>query len=520
MVHSAKANIRELAAGASRVPKEYRFIETQPKGHKGLCLNRDQELDSIDQYFTKQWAEDALGQLEQNDCIAYLITNAPGAGKTTLREEAGKRKLQKGITVIELNKYALADDSTLIDELLAHAEQDMRPKPTDDRLPLFIRGYKAIINHEQTPNIVAGTADILLTGGWLSITLAAYRLIRGDRERLRTIIEQKRPDTVKRALQALSEAHEGRFLITVDECHTWGDRNTDRSSLQRNLDYLVNPTVRSQIGLRGGGVLLSGLGDAMGHLDGLGLSRARVAWVGELEPADVVTVMEHHMGKATITAEYRDRVQTEWINHMSRTFSAWPQHSSVAGLIAAKTLQQAQKDGFHTQPEKDKELLEGVIACTARVVRRLYDDRILAAVERTYPGINEFIVGLANVSDGTIPVRAINLAIMDAAAADHHPELTGEEVRHSRLQLQRAGLIRPNVDPEADSIREISDYSIGIPSLRDYITTGTPPGEMLEYENRGREVLAEINNPVALARRAQEQRYGRQPPSPKTEPDD
>lgn len=523
-------DIWALSEQMDDVPSEFKFVTVEPKGHKGMCLDREDELNDIEKYFGRQWEKDGKGELDDNDCIAYLITNAPGAGKTTLREEASVKLMEQGIIPIEINTFALETDEQLVEMILEQAAgQKKRRKRAKNQKKKEEKGKskprQLLTRIVESPELASGTAaglDVVFTGGVSSAALAGYRLLRKGYEILRQRIAEEQPKTVTEALQALDDAYEGKWIITVDECHTWSDPKVDRKTLRRNIGYLTNPSFRDSIDIGGGGLLLSGLGNAASDLDGLGLSRAQVSWLGPLTVESGIQVIRKEIREAEIPEAYRDRVIEQWVTQLNSTFTQWPQHSAAAGMVAAKILRVATAKGFDQDPVKDEMLLQYATWCTASIVQRLYDARFRRAQQLSSARAPEYIVALANVTNNRMSEDVVRMTVAEAGKAAKKL-LTGKEESDHIDGLLRAGLLRPTKPNkgETQTLRDVDSYSMGIPSLQTYITQGVPADEMAQHEEMARRLLAESKDPHGTAAKmdaliygqTEEQKQGIPPPN-------
>lgn len=222
---SKQGSTRQLSVAAKQVPKEYNFTTAEPKGHKGLCLHREDELGHIHGYFMKRWEPKKYGTLLSNDPMAYLITNAPGAGKTTVREEAARRFMDEGVTVIELDPEDLADDKRLVEGLLEHATATEAELSPSEQKSFISNLYGQAITAPGRGPVMTGIATgammlanmpgLLVTAG-ATVTAVAAEILRSNRAKTMEAVEAKWPTTPKQALKLLSQTHQGRFLVTVD----------------------------------------------------------------------------------------------------------------------------------------------------------------------------------------------------------------------------------------------------------------------------------------------------------------
>lgn len=508
MTDTRKRTTRELSADADGVPKKYDFTAAEPKGHKGLCLHRDEELDEIHDYFMRQWEPEKYGPLLANDPMAYLITNAPGAGKTTLREEAARRMMLEGVTVIELEPRMLANDERFVDGLVRHAQTDEEDLKPHAGKSFIANMYGAAISNVATVPLATGlTAGALIGLGapavlvpiGAAITGVAAASLRERREQTKQALAKGMPKNPVEALQLLSRTHNGRFLVTVDEVQGWGGIREGRSTLETNIGLLTSPSARGADNITGGGLLMSGLGDSPEHFDGLGLSRAKAIWLSELREEDSAKVIAHYINAMPLKGQIRERVRDQWCEALATQFTHWPQHSSAAGLIASLTLRQAEEDATALDPKHDELLLNRVKACTARAIARLYDDRIQKAGERSYEDMPAVIVAMADLTDNRMSLKTVDYAIEVAAAAS---DRDADEARCTEVRgtLLRSGLLRPNLNPKTRYLRDVMHYSIGIPSIRDFIRDGTPTDVMQEFLALNQEMLDKVSQPGRTAR--------------------
>lgn len=454
---------------------------TPPKGHHGLCVGRKDELKRIHDYFATQWQSETEGRLADDDCVACIISNAPGAGKTTLREQFGIDVVEQGRAWIELGPAAMATDNEIAEAIVEYASleppEDVPGKSKGEgiRRKLAERWNQLLAGLQRHRSALVGaavgTAGSLGTGlpvGALAGTLTTIGLQRKDNlaeEILKQIETLKRPPTTKEALQALTRSFEGRYVLTVDEAHEWQEARLDRGALHRNLDIICSPSLRKRAGIRGGGLLISGLGDVGDHVDGLGLSRAGRVWTVELSEDDAMRVIAHEMGNP---AEYvtdeaaRDLIIATWPSTLAGTFTGWPQHAGTAGRMAQTML----RAGALERASSPNDVLGWVQTRTAEAIQDLYGTQVekgeLLGDREAVP----LIAAWAQRTHGEFERDDIFTIVEHCLRGTPDPD--GRLVAGKLSGLKRAGILRDHRETREDGFI-VKTFRMGIPSLVDYI---------------------------------------------------
>lgn len=530
VANSAKPSVVDLASESriAVIPETLRMSAKSPKGHKGLCVGRKEELLSLADYYTTQWKGDQRGELNEDDCVAALLTNAPGAGKTTLRQQFALEQAKQGIAVIEISVGELARDERLIRALQSYADQPTLkealeaqdetagapPGPTkvdeDDggkeggivsaregdengTVTGKIRNVALRLLMAHPTAMIVGGVIMYMGGdaGGVMITVGALQTLQDQHDAFREVIRKEPPVDGVTALAQLSATHHGRFIIAVDECHTMLEDKGSGPDLLLNIEALANPTVRQKSDIGGGGLLLCGLGNFADQLDGFGLTRAQVIWLDELNEAQSMAIIGHYISQAHIDGERRARVIDPWTIELARTFTHWPQHAAAAGRFAQLMLERTEPDSV--DPE-ERERLDWVRTLTAREIARLYNGRIKAAA-KSVPNVDpEAVAALATVSGGRMPRKAVTLTVT-AGMREIGEAVTAEGIERAITGLKRAGLLR---DGEGPIRRDAppADLRMGVPSLRRYIIETTPPALMRVAEVRAASIMAAITEPA------------------------
>lgn len=498
---AARRSVTEYCTPERRaaVPKRFKLTVPEPKGHHGLCIGRDEELEQIHGYFATQYRAEDQGLLHEDDCVACIITNAPGSGKTTLREEFARQAKKRDIACIELTPGALTDPGRFVRAIIHYAAREPSPdSPTDTttgakvraRLRKLTRKVKRLV--PGLAAVAAGTtADLLVpsTGGFVG-WVTAKTLERKNRlaERLiEAIGDDAVPVDEVLALQLLTETHEAQYLLTVDEAHTWADQGVNRDGLHAMLSMIGNPSAREENGIRGGGLLLSGLGNVKDNLDGLGLSRAAIIWMGELTEAHSQKIIHHaidELPEKRLPKGRRKRVLATWPKELAGAFTHWPQHAAVAGQIAKAMILQTPK----ATVADDRNHLEWTKTKTAEAIVALYTTQLGNAVRDGDPRAPRILAAAAQLSGGVLTVDTVDEIITRCRARKGLP-VEPPDIKHTIGMLKRAGMLRDERvwGPHG----QIDQYRIGIPSLTDYTLNGLSERQRQAAMATATEILAE-----------------------------
>lgn len=492
-----RPTVNQLASDEryARVPAKLRRKNLSPKGHKGICVGRDEMLRGLSDYFVQQWRDSEAGTIRDDDCVAAVLTNAPGAGKTTAREEFAFRHAHQGIAIIEVQPSELADDADLITALKGYANQPKLSKPIKPREnPSLLRrawhrGTEWLLKSEGVPISAGGAAMMALDGG-IATALTTTGTIKSVQEailRFRKKMRWSRPKNSSDALKMLNETHEGKFIITVDECHKLGNPEVRSRDLHKHIEYLANPTGRTQLGIQGGGLLLAGLASFPDELDGLGLTRAQVEWLDELDGDSAEAIVRHYLKRTEMPEERRKAITRRWVPELAHAFRYWPQHSAAAGAFANELLTATNSTWQYNPKDPDEyDLLQHVTTLAARDIQRLYQQRVRNAMS-AQPAIQpEDIAALANITHDRIPPKAL-VKLLTSSQKEAGLPMSTDDLMKCLRDLKRTGLCR-NRTVQRDGRKE-EYYSFGMPSLQQHITENAPPKLMQECTERAQRII-------------------------------
>lgn len=488
-------SVTELANDTryAQVPKELRRKDLSPKGHKGLCVGRDEILDGLADYFITQWRSSTDGELRDEDCVASVITNAPGAGKSTVAEEFAIRHAAKGVAVIEIDGAELATERQLIKALRGYAEQGELAKPIECNEPVSL--MRKVVNwllYSRATPLVAGAGALGLTGGNVIAGAGATAGVTAVQEALdkfRTrIVDNGDPGlSAEDALKALNETHGGKFIVLVDECHELANPKLQTPELIAHIGHLAKPRSRQKLGIRGGGMLFAGLGSFPDDLDGLGLTRAKVEWLGELDGESAERIVRHYLANTPLRSGRKGAIAPTWVPRLAHAFSHWPQHSAAAGVFASELLKATDKAPAPPDDPAETELLEHVITLTARDIQRLYQSRITNA-KNMQPNIEAAaIAAMANLTNNQIPQNAL-VALIGECLQEGKVQVTVAAERECIRDLKRAGLCRDLWVTEDG--RRADYYAMGMPSLRRFISENAAPARIRKWTERAQEIIS------------------------------
>lgn len=460
----------------SQIPDDVNLNVSEPKGYQGLCIGRDKELEQIHGYFATQYRNEAAGLLGEDDCIACILTNAPGAGKTTLREAFIQQLREKGIEGLELSAGSLMHPDAFVDALVLHAapkgtkaNRDVAPEVQERRKGLH-KLWFAIKQAKSSyiPPAVSMLIDLFQPGlGTAGGAVAGTALELRDQytKRLVNEINMTGDLTPLQALAALAETYDGQYILTVDEGHTWADPDLDRKMLHEVLSIICNPSVRKDGEIRGGGLLISGLGNVKDNLDGLGLSRAEVIWMRSLNQQEAETIIRHDLKgipKTMLGGAKRKRILADWPPRLAESFHPWPQHAGVCGRVAKAMVLARPTAGAKDEPEQ----LEWVKTKAAERIVTLYAKQLGMAVTGADPDAPGILAAMRLQCPGMLPHKAVYTAVEDCRrrrGLDFEPRA----VKRTMGLLKQHGIIRDEQQrPEAGGI--IEGYETGIPSMADH----------------------------------------------------
>lgn len=482
------------------IPKGINRHVPEPRGHKGVCVGRENELKQIAGYFHSQYENEAEGLLHEDDCIACILMNAPGGGKTTLREEYIRQVAKVDTVAIELTTGELMHPAAFSEAIIRYGitapraeppEDAANAKPQRDRLTKLLRTVKGVPGIIATRAVgVMAESYTLGSGPYAATATAAVLQMKNNlTEQLANEIETTGamipPD---RALELLSETHNGNYLLTVDEFHVLGNDRLDINSMQELLSIVCNPTIRKTRNIRGGGLLISGLGNVKDNLDSLGLSRAEVVWMTGLSRADAEYTIRkslEELPEIILAGERRVKIVAEWPHRLADTFSRWPQHVGLAARAAKRVLQQSAQMSEAT----DAERLEWVMTATADKVVMLYTSQLHDAQRDADPHAPTVLAAMAELSDGFMPTKAVLHAVERCRESRG---LSGEPsaVKQTMALLKRHGIIRDRrIRPPEGAI--VAGYGTGVSSIADYTLKMASESERKDAYEWARWALAE-----------------------------
>lgn len=464
------------------IPKDVNLNIAEPKGYHGLCVGRSVEMAQIGGYFRGQQRAERAGRLDRNDCVACIIANAPGAGKTTLREAYLEKREKEGITPIELGPAQLMHPEVFIEALVAFAAPASQKgaEPTAETRSLRERLWSAWISCRAAGRIlfvggVATVAEHVQPGlGTPAATLTNAGLAVRDSmaEALLHTIDEAKVVTADRALGAIDQALKGQYILTVDEAHTWADPGLDRVGLHEVISAICSPSIRKSQEMRGGGLLISGLGNVKDNLDGLGLSRADIVWMRPLTRAHAETIVRYEIkqvGEEALGGELRTEVLDYWPKVLASSFEPWPQHAAVAGVTAATMLEE--------RPQADqaarREQLEWVRTAAAEQIVELYTERLSDAKKTADPDMPIVLAAMAEQTGGTLPTDAVYDATATMRSRRGLP-VEPSDIKATLGRLRQYSIIMDvRIKPAGGGIQEA--YATGIPSMATFTLTMAEP---------------------------------------------
>lgn len=499
MAPEVKPSIRELGSPARvrTVPAPVATIDRALKGHLGLCVGREHELGRMQEYFTVQQQAANDGATDVNDCLATVLTNAPGAGKTTMIEEFIMRQEQAGIHCIELTPEELHQE----DWLLAALRKHVKVKQSTPQGKLMRIGNLLAEATLSSPLLATAAGTIVglvkkdpIAGATAAAVVSLAQEIGKRRYMLRAALDEQPPATPEDAIELLDRVYDGKYIFTVDECHDWLDvKRSQLPNVKRNIRLITDPGQRSSEQRQGGGAVLAGLGDATDALDTLRLTRARVFWLGELDSDAARDAIQHQIELAAKDGNQVERVAElapAWSQQLADTIPHWPQHCAAAGHIARRTIELTDPSRPNDQiPDAtEEERLDWVHTVTAERIIALYGER-RGVFEGAYGKYTSHaVMTLATKTDDNMPVEALRETIRRASKVELRGSTYAERkdyVDQSLSTLKRSGLARP-IGMEDVSLgeyrRDESDWRVGIPSIRRYILEGCTPADLRRAE--------------------------------------
>lgn len=223
----------------AQIPEDYWQGEQDLKDHSGIFFGREAELKYLAAYFGNQWLAEDQGQIGDGNSeimgFAHIITNAPGAGKSTLMIEFALRETIRGVACPLLGATDFESESRMIDTLYRFAQENAQ-----GFVPLWLRRpVEWAIETEDLDRLTAlgfAAAGDLVGAAAAKITIPGLQAMA---KRLRKAFGRGRPTNLTDALRAVSDATEGRFIIMVDECHKWLLPGADRGAIRNNIEKIA-----------------------------------------------------------------------------------------------------------------------------------------------------------------------------------------------------------------------------------------------------------------------------------------
>lgn len=442
------------------------------KGHSGQCLGRERELKNIGQYFGRQWLAEAEGDSDddvtEDKGFAHIVTNAPGAGKSTVIIEFAMRCAHVGIACPLLKPETFTNEDKFIKALRTYAAKTTSTTTS--------RVTRTAIRLASNPNWSTAAAGMMFVAGYPIEALqvkAGATALQPMAESILKLWDRSPPTSAEEALALVSRATNGHFILMVDECHKWLNPKTDRDALSGTIAAIVDPDIRQEVGIRGGGLLMAGLGSITRELDGLGLTRAKTTWLPAL-PIDVAheTIRRKIIAATKKHLDRRNRIAIPWSDQLTADFGSWPQHTAAAAVTARELIRATNRDEEHRGPDlgRDNAQLEWVRTMTADQVIDLYQQRYDAAEKAAGPLAPATMAAIANRTGNRIPKRALHASVRHMLNNDPaQSPRSREDVYGAVSRLIGAGLIR--YDDSKDRRRsDLTKAEIPMPCLRRYIT--------------------------------------------------
>lgn len=488
----------------AKIPEGFQVEGDPLKDHSGIFVGRKREIQRITRYFGDRWLAEEQGAkgatASRSQAFAHVITNAPGAGKSTLLTEIALRMSLRGVLCPILLTQHFESEETLVTELHRVARSQRKRQLMDYlREPL-----QAALDYDDLGRLVGG--GLALSGEVVSGMIAKETIpaLQKTARRLQKAFGRSPPDSLVEALELLSKGTDGRFIILVDEGQEWlGLSKRARLRVRKNIKQITDVGHRKGRNIRGGGLLLAGLGSLARSEDELGLTRAGTTWLGPLALEDSALAIAKAINSTRISSERKRRVREPWSAQLSGDFSTWAQHTAAAMAVVRDLLEatdRGKSEGTKAQVRaRDAEQLEWARTMTARAVVDLYSRRMDASEKATTGWTAPIMAALSRLHNKRIPKEVVYEALATISAHDRrrrgNRRLSVDEMLRRTMHT---GVLRYAVG-ELDLTTDTEYLELGMPSLGRYVYEKLDqevPGKMKKAEQRARALTQRVTDEV------------------------
>lgn len=486
-------SIARLASDArvNEVPERAVTSRTGLKGHAGLFVGRKDEIARLMQYFTgqRQLSSESDAPDQKRKRFAALVTNAPGAGKTTLVEEFADRMTGLGTACISFTPAQLALPERMIETIKKYVANTAAGK-WNERLKtaIDVAGSKtvAVAGGAAVGALATAPAGVIVTGGIAALQGAMKRVARHW-------VDQP-PQTVEAALTQLSAACKAGFIAIVDECTWLENKKYDAVQVQDHLYLIADTQSQTQREIHGG-LLLAGLSSASDVTDDLKLSRALTIWLGPPTEQEAEVIIRKTLAQAKTTGDRRARLQREWPPALAKDFHNWMEHTAAAAEIARDVATATEPMAGEREATADEEAqqLEWVRTQAAREIRDLYAERMSSGEKAIGAMGPRRIVALADLTGNQIPMLAVERVIEHCYEETPSVREKPGGITQAKRELKEAGFISP-ADSHSDRDAGWVTARVPMPSLRRYVNEVTRPAAMVDARKIAREALQGLEN--------------------------
>lgn len=315
---------------ADEIPEAYYISKESEKGIGEIFVGRTRILQDIEAFLKQE-------KTNTSD-FAMLLTNAPGAGKSTILDEFRLRQAEAGQPVLQVAPSAFFSEESLM-KALQQTDLWKRSLGTEGRFNATTRDI----------GLMGGLTETFLNiKEWIlpnaEETIGRFRRWYAIADALHEALRREPPKDLDDTLRAIDTACTQGWIIAVDECSEW-DRHTDNAILRDLLYRVADPTKRRGAQVAHGGLLLTGLSEAQQAAITLTLSRAEIKQLPPLSPPEAAMLIRTTLERAGTPPAITER----WTQTLARDFGMWTQHAQRAASVAAEMIKRTYRLGLSSK---------------------------------------------------------------------------------------------------------------------------------------------------------------------------